>query len=206
MIQWIDGLEEGAVLWDIGANVGVFSLYAASRRKARVLAFEPSAANFYVLSRNIQINGLNTVAAYCVALAGVTELGVLNLGSAELGAALSQFGKAGELSRYLTRGEATGHGMVGFTVDEFIQRFNPPFPEHLKMDVDGLEWPILQGATKTLADSRLRSAMIELSLTDKAERDCALELLDGCGLRFVSHGEAQGTVTERAANHLFVRT
>ena len=40
-IQWIDGFNDGAVLWDIGANVGVYSLYAAIRRKASVLAFEP---------------------------------------------------------------------------------------------------------------------------------------------------------------------
>src|SRR3984893_14567348 len=52
-IQWIDGFEDGKVLWDIGANVGVYSLYAAIQRSVSVLAFEPSAANFHVLSRNI---------------------------------------------------------------------------------------------------------------------------------------------------------
>jgi hypothetical protein len=73
------------------------------------------------------------------------------------------------------------------------------------MDVDGLEWPILQGAVKTLRDLRLRSAMVELSLTNHEERDRAMKHLADSGLRFVAHGDAQGTETDRAANHLFVR-
>src|SRR5689334_5909953 len=56
MIRWLNTIPRGTVLWDIGANVGVFSLYAALIRQATVLAFEPLAANFHVLSRNIQIN------------------------------------------------------------------------------------------------------------------------------------------------------
>src|SRR5205085_611263 len=57
-IRWLNGISRDAVLWDVGANVGVFSLYAGLLRGASVVAFEPLAANFHVLSRNIQINGL----------------------------------------------------------------------------------------------------------------------------------------------------
>src|SRR6516225_6093965 len=52
-IRWIDSFEPNDVFWDIGANVGVFSLYAA-RRKVRVLAFEPSAGNYMILCRNVE--------------------------------------------------------------------------------------------------------------------------------------------------------
>ena len=41
-----------AVLWDIGADIGSYALYAA-KRGVRVLAFEPSAATLYALTRNI---------------------------------------------------------------------------------------------------------------------------------------------------------
>ncbi len=58
MIRWLNTISRAAILWDVGANVGVFSLYAARMRRASVMAFEPLAANFHVLSRNIQINGL----------------------------------------------------------------------------------------------------------------------------------------------------
>src|SRR3954468_19911394 len=57
MILWLDSIGEGAGLWDVGANVGVFSLYAGCCRRCRVLAFEPSAGNFHVLTRNIDLNG-----------------------------------------------------------------------------------------------------------------------------------------------------
>ena len=48
-------------------------------------------------------------------------------------------------------------------------QFQPPFPNYLKIDVDGLEWSILRGAKQTLGDSRLRSAMIELSVSNQDE-------------------------------------
>lgn len=206
MIAWLDTIPADAVLWDVGANVGVFSLYAGAARRCTVLAFEPSAPNFYVLTRNLQLNQLDSrVRAYCVALAGATELGVLNLDSNQLGTALSQFGDAGDISRYSDRASQLMHGMVAFSIDDFVARFAPPFPTHLKIDVDGLEWPIIQGAIRTLSDSRLQSAMIELSLTDRAERDRAIAELTEAGLHFVSSGDAQGHAGEQAANHLFVR-
>jgi FkbM family methyltransferase len=205
-IEWLDGLTKDDVLWDVGANVGVFSLYAAARRHCTVLAFEPSAANFFVLSRNIQLNHLSErVTSYCVALSGSTGLGVLNLDSAALGTAMSQFGKPGETSRYSASTHPLTHGMVGFTIDEFIERFGARSPTHLKLDVDGLEWPILQGARTTLSGRGVRSAMIELSVTDREERQQAIEWLGECGLRLVGEGAAQGIAGEQAANHLFSR-
>lgn len=205
-IAWLDTLPADAVLWDVGANVGVFGLYAAALRGCRVLAFEPSAANFFVLTRNIQLNDLSKRAtAYCVALSGASGLGTLNLDSPALGAAMSQFGSAGDASRYATGGEASTHGMLGFTIDDFIRWFSPEFPTHIKLDVDGLEWPILQGATTTLRDPRLRSILVELSLTHTEERERATAFLNECGLQFVSRGESQGQAGEHAANHLFQR-
>lgn len=205
-IRWIDSFEENSVLWDIGANVGVFSLYAAVCRKVNVLAFEPSAANFHVLARNIQLNRLSErVAAYCLAFSEFTQLGVLNLASPQMGGALSQFGHVGQMSRYAHQASGVVHGMIGLAIDEFISTFNPPFPNQIKMDVDGLELPILRGATQTLRDPRLRSLMVELSLTNKEENNSAIRLLAEAGWRLVNSGESQGSDTERAANHFFER-
>jgi FkbM family methyltransferase len=205
-IAWLDTLTDRDVLWDVGANVGVFTLYAVAMRGCRALAFEPSAPNFFVLTRNIQLNDLSDRAtAYCVALSGASELGTLNLDSPSLGAALSQFGSAGDHSRYAISSKPVTHGMLGFTVDDFIRQFTPLFPTHIKLDVDGLEWRILQGAAATLRDARLRSLMVELSLTQTDERERAWAFLEGCGFRFVSRGASQGHAGEHAANHLFER-
>lgn len=206
-IAWIDGFTDEAVFWDVGANVGVFSLYAALRPGLRVLAFEPSAANYQVLCRNIQLNRRHpNLDAYCLALSGVTRLGVLNLSSAATGGAVNEFGDAGHASRYSeTPSDVIQQGMIGFTIDEFVQRFMPPFPHHLKIDVDGLELPILQGAERTLADPRLRSVLVELNLNDNAEHDAAVRLLSDVGLRLASTGRTQSASGLEGANHIFVR-
>lgn len=206
-IAWLDGLTDRDVLWDVGANIGAYSLYAAARARCAVLAFEPSAANFFILTRNVQVNRLSDrITAYCLALSGGTGLGALNLDSPDFGTAMSQFGSVGDASRYSTQSHPLWHGMIGFTVDDFLATFGARFPTHLKLDVDGLENPILRGARRTLADRRLRSAMIEISVSHEAERREALGLMRDCGFALASQGSVQGMSGEQAANHLFVRT
>jgi len=84
-IEWINGFNKTDVLWDIGANLGVYSLYAA-RRGLSVLAFEPSPSNYYLLSRNIEINKMDeNISAYCVALNNETKLDSFYMANTELG-------------------------------------------------------------------------------------------------------------------------
>jgi FkbM family methyltransferase len=204
-IHWIDGFEQRTVFWDIGANVGVYSLYAAIQKRVSVIAFEPSAANFHVLSRNMNLNQLGDRAtAYCIAFSERSQLGMLNMASPSMGAAVSQFGRSGEMSRYWDgQTAAASHGMIGFAIDDFIAQFNPPFPNYLKIDVDGLEPQILQGARTTLRDSRLRSLLVELGVKHESENRSTQSLLEEAGFRFVSNGPTQGSGGELAANYLF---
>ena len=204
-IQWIDGFEERSVFWDIGANVGVYSLFAAIQKRVSVLAFEPSAANFHVLSRNIHLNQLGDRAtAYCIAFSDRSQLGMLNMASASMGTAVNQFGRSGEMSRYWDgQTVASSHGMIGFTIDDFIAQFDPPFPNYLKIDVDGLEPQILQGARTALYDRRLRSLLVELNVKHESQNRSTLSLLEQAGFRFVSNGPTQGVGGELAANFLF---
>ena len=58
-LDWLDGIPENSVLWDIGANVGLYTCYAAKKSNCRVFAFEPSVFNLEVLARNIHLNGLS---------------------------------------------------------------------------------------------------------------------------------------------------
>jgi FkbM family methyltransferase len=204
--NWIDQFAPGDVLWDIGANMGVFSLYAGQRPGIRVLAFEPLADNYAVLCANILGNALSDrISAYCIAFAGSTELGVLNSTSRQVGSAMHQFGKSGEGSRYSNGGIKHVQGMIGFTIDEFVERFNPDFPTHLKLDVDGLEESILLGAPRTLTDSRLQSLMVELNLNDEGELERSKSLLSDAGLKCVRLGRQFCAAGERAMNHFFVR-
>ena len=57
-LEWIDSIPVGSVLWDVGANVGLYSIYAAKAQNCRVYAFEPSVFNLELLARNIFLNKL----------------------------------------------------------------------------------------------------------------------------------------------------
>ena len=57
-LEWLDNIPENSVVWDIGANVGLYSCYAAKARSCRVFAFEPSVFNLEFLARNIYLNKL----------------------------------------------------------------------------------------------------------------------------------------------------
>jgi hypothetical protein len=54
-LTWIDRMEPGSVFFDIGANVGVLTLYAATRGDIEVWAFEPAAVNYYNLVANCEL-------------------------------------------------------------------------------------------------------------------------------------------------------
>src|SRR5437870_3796564 len=51
-LEWIAGFGEGDILLDCGANVGMYTIWAAATRRARVYAFEPEAQNYALLNRN----------------------------------------------------------------------------------------------------------------------------------------------------------
>lgn len=55
-IEWLNTLVSGDLLWDVGANIGVYSIYAAVKRGCRVFAFEPHLPSSVSLINNIKLN------------------------------------------------------------------------------------------------------------------------------------------------------
>lgn len=168
-LRWIDALPEGAVLWDIGANVGTYALYAARRRKARVVAFEPSAATHAVLSANILRNRLDgLVDAYCIALSDRTALDRLYMMDAGAGHSMHGFGTpetiAGRIADPLVQ------AVPGFTIDGFMALFDPPPPAHVKLDVDSIEARIIAGGAETLRRHTL-SVLVEIDGSARLGQD-----------------------------------
>ena len=161
-IEWINSFSDSDVLWDIGANVGVYSLYAALR-KLTVVSFEPSAGNYYLLSRNIEINRMDDrVSAICIAFNDTTRLDAFYMVHTNLGGAGNSFGEAIDWQgRPYTA--SLKQAMIGFSIDDFVRQFNPPFPNHIKIDVDGNEGRIIKGAKSTLSDTRVKSVLVELN-------------------------------------------
>ena len=58
-IEWIAGFQSGEVLVDVGANVGMYTIWAAKTRGTHVYAFEPESQNYGALCRNIVLNNLS---------------------------------------------------------------------------------------------------------------------------------------------------
>jgi len=207
-IEWINGFNKTDILWDIGANVGVYSLYAALRGLS-VLAFEPSPSNYYLLGRNIEINKMDeNISAYCIALNNVTKLDSFYMAKTELGGALNSFGEARDWQGKVFDASLK-QAMVGFSLDDFIEQFNPPFPNHIKIDVDGIEDSIIKGANETLKDNRLKSVLIELDTERKEYTGEVTGIIENAGLALSKKEHApifDCGQFKNVFNHIFIRS
>ena len=206
-LEWIHSFQANDTMWDVGANVGVYSLYAA-RAGARVVAFEPSPSNYYVLSRNLEINELEErVSALCIAFHDRTCLDSFFMVNTELGAALNSFGQAVDCSGRDVR-PAFKQAMLGYSIDDFVNEFDPPFPNHIKIDVDGNEDKVIEGATVTLADPRLKTLLVELNTGLDSYLQRVVALLEDAGMvleRECTQPEGASPEAAQVYNHIFVR-
>lgn len=75
-LAWIASFQPDEVSLDVGANVGMYTVWAAMTRGKRVYAFEPESQNCAILNRNTGLDGLGSKAsAYCLALSDHTGFG-----------------------------------------------------------------------------------------------------------------------------------
>ncbi len=193
-----------------GANVGVYSLYAALLGRVKTLAFEPSAANYFVLNRNIRINHYaDRISALCLAIGDCTRFSGLHMGpeSEEAGGALNQFGEAFDHDGNPFKASFT-QGMLGFSLDTLLSTFDFPFPTHIKIDVDGIEDKVIEGASETLADPRLRSILVELNVDRTGYYQSVVAKIERAGFKLDSkrHGPMfdEGDFSS-FYNHIFVK-
>ncbi|MCZ6633511.1 MAG: FkbM family methyltransferase, partial [bacterium] len=139
-LDWIDTFfETGDTIYDVGANIGQYTLYAAKKLNgnATFLAFEPEALNFAKLNKNILLNDFgNTITAYPLAVSDRTAIDHFYSKAFKTGAALHALG------RPITQGEKpfdpqNRQGVMAVSLDDLTGTFGLPFPNHIKVDVDG---------------------------------------------------------------------
>jgi FkbM family methyltransferase len=199
-LEWLDTLDPGAVLWDIGANVGLYSCYAAKARQCRVLAFEPSVFNLELLARNVFLNGLNDrVTIIPLPLCAQLQQSELNLTTTTWGGALSTFGDSRSFDGTVMR-RLFAFQTLGIAADDAISRLHLPSPDHIKVDVDGIEHLVLRGAVDLL--KRVSSVSIEVNDDYIEQAEGCERLLREAGLRLVSKAHSDMI----AANAAFART
>jgi len=159
-LDWIDGFASEDVFFDVGANIGLYSLYAARARGCRVFAFEPEGKNFARLLHNQKLNELADMRAYCVAVGGSLRCDELHVAGATAGDSQHNIGEDNPL---FPRECTNIQGSVVASLDDLCFSLGLPVPQHLKIDVDGLEEEIVAGAPRLLAHPALRTVMIEVT-------------------------------------------
>lgn len=192
-IEWIAGFRAGEVLVDVGANVGMYTVWAAKARSVKVYAFEPEAQNYALLNRNIARNALgDQVKAYCLALCESPGFGELHLATLEAGGSLHAYGaRVGYNGRPMQ--PKFSQGCIASRLDDLVAAGVVPVPDHLKIDVDGFEPKVLDGARNVLGQAKLSSLLVEVNHNLAAHRRM-VEDLHAFGFR---HDPAQVARVER---------
>lgn len=158
-IEWIKNFEDNSIFWDIGANVGVYSLYAKKIVKnIKVVSFEPSPQNFAILTKNITINKMdNDIIAIPNPLDN--ENGKISYFIE------NDFEEAGSKNSFCDKIENTKNAnifkTVSISIDKMISDKYLPTPNYIKIDVDGNENRIIEGAKNTLDITTVRGILIE---------------------------------------------
>lgn len=163
MVEWLKTtLKPGDVLWDIGANVGAYSLLAAKLcAGARVVAFEPFIPNFAHLWENIVLNGVTAqVFPVCAGLTDKTAPTALAVNDPRAGSAGHQVGQ---------EGAGLQQGIIAARGDDLRTQLGLPSPTLLKLDIDGLEITATAGLHDTLRLPGLREVMIEIEARKSEE-------------------------------------
>jgi FkbM family methyltransferase len=159
LVRLLEPAPAGSVFYDVGANAGFFSVLVAKQvgPSGRVFAFEPLGENIASIEEQIEENQLRHV-----------ELVTMAVGASE-GIAEFSFSPGQNSVAHLGAARATGERVSQVkvtTLDAFVK--DHPHPSLVKIDVEGAETDVLEGAAGVIA--RGTRFLIELHGPDKAER------------------------------------
>lgn len=207
-IEWLRAMPEGAVLADIGANVGMYTVFAALARSARVVAFEPESRNYAVLNENLRLNKLaDRVMALCAGLSDRRGVERLYLSEVNAGSSCHSLGEAVGFD-LKPRAAAFEQGTVALRFDDLVAAGDIPAPDYVKIDVDGFEHRVIRGMEQTLRGGGVKSLLVELNPALAEHRDIRA-FLATMGFRY---DEAQVVAAARTsgpfvgvAEHVFKR-
>jgi FkbM family methyltransferase len=140
-------LEDDDVFWDIGANVGYFTLVAATSlaNRGQIIAFEPGKNAYARLTENISLNPYGNIKTYPVAVSDQEGEAVLHVSGdiADSSASLFLPG-SGQAGREVCRTVSLDHFLTA-------EGLRPPIL--VKLDAEGAELAVLQGGKELISQS-----------------------------------------------------
>ena len=156
-IAWLSAMSPNDLLFDIGANIGQYTVFAA-KRGLKVLSFEPESQNFALLQRNIVLNSLENVTAWPLCIDTGTKISVLHLSGLLPGGSCHAFDKnlnfAGEQRDFPCK-----QGSISVAMDTLADQLG--LPDYIKIDVDGFEHRVCGGAHRCLTHAK--SVLVEIN-------------------------------------------
>ncbi len=168
-IDWLNQvLQPGDVFLDVGANIGLYTLFAAQRvgPSGHVYAVEPHLPNAVALMENLMVNGLGErVTLLTCALAEAPRPARFQYGEWRIGSSRSQLaGAADEPAARASSSSGPSEVMLAQTGDTLIAEGAIRPPNAVKIDVDGTELAILRGMREMLTgQGRPRTLQVECS-------------------------------------------
>jgi FkbM family methyltransferase len=191
-IKWIQKyFQKGDVFYDIGANVGAYSLVAAKHFEGlvKVYSFEPGFVTYPQLCKNIWLNSAQeSVVPFQIGLSDETTVSTFNYSNLESGGALHALGEPNGQDGVAFK-PVFQQQVLAYRLDDLIEQFGLSFPDHIKIDVDGIEFAILEGAEQTLKS--IKSLLIEIEEgTENANR--IIEFLNKRKLKIVAKHKLVG--------------
>tara|TARA_B100000965_G_scaffold32366_1_gene23918 strand:- start:4124 stop:4981 length:858 start_codon:yes stop_codon:yes gene_type:complete len=193
-LKWIDGFKtkEKIIFWDIGSNIGLYSIYASLKHKnAKVISFEPSTSNLRILSRNISINRLEDKITICQLPLNESSFKFEKMNESNFleGFSENTFGKAMnfEGKKMIVK---NNYNILGSSIDHLVTKDILSCPNYIKIDVDGIEHLILNGATNTLSDKRLRSVLVEINENFNEQYTSVMKIMENSNFKLKTKSHA----------------
>tara|TARA_X000000950_G_C13903884_1_gene655980 strand:+ start:793 stop:1611 length:819 start_codon:yes stop_codon:yes gene_type:complete len=159
-ISWIKSFKKNSIFFDVGANIGIYSIFSA-KIGHDVIAFEPESHNFLALNLNIFDNELkNKITAYPFSIDQNPSISKINIHKFRFGGSGHSFGRKNQFYNTSSKFE---QGSMSITLDKFCEE-TKIYPNYIKIDVDGNELRIINGMTKLISLQKIKSILIELNL------------------------------------------
>jgi FkbM family methyltransferase len=147
-------LQPGDTFVDVGANIGTYTILAAKNAGAHVISFEPIPSTFENLQRNVTANGVNEM------------VDLRRYGVGDKAGTLYFTNSIDGMNHVLRDHEiANRTDTVEVPTGTLDDLLNDKRPVLIKIDVEGFEWPVLNGAGRVLASPSLKALIIELNGT-----------------------------------------